>query len=717
MARGSVGDASFVLVALALVQCQVSTPHSHAMAAMAAMAAMDSDAKLSMHDLDQRSSASGEAHPSPALVFGRSPLRSASVSRPPARSLGSNASPVLPPPRPHARSLSQLSRTFTLSSTELEAPPPTRWQRAQQTCSAISDARPTMVAMGLVTVFALFGDDVRLAWLPPSADLGFLVATFAAMTLSFAEVAVNVVGKRESYLWSFVFFMDLLTASSLLVDCSMLWVGQSAVEGADTLRRIGRLGAQAGRLVRIVRLVRLVRLNRVLAAIERVRAMRKESQRKSASGSQGAGNGSSGRRATQPSMVGRRYADASSRAVVLLVLLLYVIFSIVHDADTHAVSHKKSLVLLHRMPQDRNVSREVFKWSVQSFALSSQQLLYFRVCSTGCAQTYTSAELQGWAEEAGGSGYVTPSELSTQYRREELVSLYLDQCYEGGQRVVRGTLCESTAVYSVQAASRDDAVRSILRTLLLGSVMFLSALAFVLDAQQLVIGPIERMTGLVRALGDNPLVCVQLGLENQKFMQQPKQRKGCTHAAIAMARRKGKQPVRCGAACSRRACLRAADSRMGAELRDGTAGGHAEQDWRAAPHWVWRGRHGHHCRQRGQGGPAGPHGAGPKDVGSVRVLRHSAVHGHHGVPAGGGDGVCEPCGRHYARCRAPLLWRCQQEHWRRVLVHVEACRLWTSRRPFDQVGTVEPAVRAPVIRARRVRQRGSVWRPAPCWSC
>ena len=100
-------------------------------------------------------------------------------------------------------------------------PPPTatqvRLQNLQKKVVKFLDSKPVTIFMTISTVFALFGDDIRLASAPAAADNSFSNVSFAVLILYTVELLLNVLAK-PNYLWSFYFWLDLVSTASLIVD-------------------------------------------------------------------------------------------------------------------------------------------------------------------------------------------------------------------------------------------------------------------------------------------------------------------------------------------------------------------------------------------------------------------------------------------------------------------------------------------------------------------
>jgi len=147
------------------------------------------------------------------------------------------------------------------------------WQRLRsktfkQLFLIILDHKIFTYVMTTLTIYALFGDDCRLLLFTKPADSVFNVITIVAMAAFILEIVMSSIAKREEYLFSFYFWLDLISTLSLLFDISWLWDKLTGVDDIEAssmtqLMRAGRgarVGTKAGRIVRIVRILRLVRI-------------------------------------------------------------------------------------------------------------------------------------------------------------------------------------------------------------------------------------------------------------------------------------------------------------------------------------------------------------------------------------------------------------------------------------------------------------------------
>ena len=132
----------------------------------------------------------------------------------------------------------------------------------------IIDHKAYIYIMTFLTVYALFGDDIRLVFFTKYEDFYFNIMTSIALFAFVVEIIISSLAKREEYLFSFYFWLDVISTMSLIFDISWIWDSLTGVDDVEAssltqLMRAGRgarVGTKAGRIVRIVRILRLVRV-------------------------------------------------------------------------------------------------------------------------------------------------------------------------------------------------------------------------------------------------------------------------------------------------------------------------------------------------------------------------------------------------------------------------------------------------------------------------
>ena len=123
--------------------------------------------------------------------------------------------------------------------------------------------------MTILTIYALFGDDLRLLAFGKSADETFYGISVVCLFFFGIEVVAASLAK-ENYWLGFFFWLDVVATVSLIPDIGWIWdpiVGENSggtdAAQASQLARAGRAsraGTRAGRIIRIIRIIRLIRI-------------------------------------------------------------------------------------------------------------------------------------------------------------------------------------------------------------------------------------------------------------------------------------------------------------------------------------------------------------------------------------------------------------------------------------------------------------------------
>lgn len=147
------------------------------------------------------------------------------------------------------------------------AQPQGLWERLKSKCRFLCDSWRFCVLTTVLTVYALFGDDFRLAATHQAADNLFNVLTILCILVFATEILAASIGQYEYFL-GFFFVLDFGATITLFFDLTWVWNklacnnmgSDDSGSGALRTSRAGRAGARAARTVRIIRLIRLVKL-------------------------------------------------------------------------------------------------------------------------------------------------------------------------------------------------------------------------------------------------------------------------------------------------------------------------------------------------------------------------------------------------------------------------------------------------------------------------
>lgn len=123
--------------------------------------------------------------------------------------------------------------------------------------------------MSVVTIYALFFDDLRIIFLPKEADFVTDIITMFAITLYLIELTLGCIA-IEGYFFSFFFWVDLVSLLSMLPDVSIIVsTVEGGLGGADSASDIAKTG-RATKVVKIIRIIRLIRLLRIVKIYKQV---------------------------------------------------------------------------------------------------------------------------------------------------------------------------------------------------------------------------------------------------------------------------------------------------------------------------------------------------------------------------------------------------------------------------------------------------------------
>mmetsp|Transcript_3670 Transcript_3670/g.4918 ORF Transcript_3670/g.4918 Transcript_3670/m.4918 type:complete len:841 (+) Transcript_3670:546-3068(+) len=352
------------------------------------------------------------------------------------------------------------------------------WQKSMIWCV---DGIPGTIFMTLVTIWALFGDDVRLITTYKEADDGFTVVTilcliFFAVELSFASLA------KAEYFLGFYFWLDLIATLSLLFDIPVIFealtgvketdstadigvtssdAGSSnAVKDTSTLARAGRTsraGTRAGRIVRLVRLIRILKLYKQYANQKENQEVKQEDEE------------------LTESRVGQKLSDLTTRRVIIGVLLMLFILPL-FDVTT--------------FEEEATLMDGGLEMVAETYQISSASNGFY----TAMSAYYENTENMYWIKIAGvdySGNYSLDGPEHRSLRGVEFEEIVYDTA--------------TFAKFDLRKTSELQAWLNICRTIFICIILGLGAMLFSKDANNLVIIPIERMIKKVRDMAENPL--------------------------------------------------------------------------------------------------------------------------------------------------------------------------------------------------------------------
>lgn len=193
--------------------------------------------------------------------------------------------------------------------------------------------------MGIITIYILFSDDIKLLTTTRETDYIFSIICIMIIFLYSFEFTVSCL-VIEKYNWSFYFWLDLLSILAMFLDVDWIYDGliygisgqdgtkRSQNNNAKTLGSIFRAGRAAkigSRAIRVLRIVRLLRLNKLYKNSEKY-LMRKRELEKEKNGDSDNPKAMtmSNNNSQSESKVGKRLSDLTTSRVIILVLSMMI---------------------------------------------------------------------------------------------------------------------------------------------------------------------------------------------------------------------------------------------------------------------------------------------------------------------------------------------------------------------------------------------------------
>ncbi len=136
----------------------------------------------------------------------------------------------------------------------------------------IMDSAYMQIFMSLLSIFALFADEIRMVAFNKYADTAFYTLLCISMGIFFVEIFLCSICK-EDYFMSFFFWLDIISTVSLVGDIA--WIVPESSSIGQTTTDVAK-NARAGRAARIIRLIRLIRLIRITKIYKEAQKQRKQ---------------------------------------------------------------------------------------------------------------------------------------------------------------------------------------------------------------------------------------------------------------------------------------------------------------------------------------------------------------------------------------------------------------------------------------------------------
>ena len=126
---------------------------------------------------------------------------------------------------------------------------------------------PYQITITLLTIYSLFGDDIRTVGFYKKDDLAFDGINIALMVIFGLEIVLSSLA-IENYFMSFFFFLDFISSFSLLFDISIFneiiylssYTNNYTYSKMATQSKATRAAIRAIRVVKLFRIIRIVKI-------------------------------------------------------------------------------------------------------------------------------------------------------------------------------------------------------------------------------------------------------------------------------------------------------------------------------------------------------------------------------------------------------------------------------------------------------------------------
>lgn len=378
------------------------------------------------------------------------------------------------------------------------------------------DSRSVSVLMLVVTVYALFGDDIRVSLFRISADNMFYALATVCLVLFTVEFLASCYCK-PGYLLSFYFALDLIATFSVLPDIGWIWneiIGTSTSSSAVKASKATQAGSKAGRIVRVVRAVRLFRVVKIL------KLKHKDEENQAAQ--------------LTESKVGSKMGEVTVQRVVVLVLFLIMLLPVFDGGYTQQEYRYQDYGLrsIHMLVSSGLAPLGSVEYDrlLLGYVRDAGNLVLFQMTNvSNAALSATLANMRFQAADSPWSNYNLTKNPSNGWTAADMLPNYLTVvskfrstevnivksygCYNESFIVVdtadTTSECISVAIFDISSVTSSGAAYNILKTLFIIVVLVTASTSFVRTTRTLVLDPIERMMNIVQKLAENPLASVQ----------------------------------------------------------------------------------------------------------------------------------------------------------------------------------------------------------------
>lgn len=418
--------------------------------------------------------------------------------------------------------------------------------KIHEQCLSVLDSTAGTSFMTFVTMYALYGDDIRILIVDASKDDVFTIFSSISFFLFLAEILVQCVC-RQNYMrianvgvllstlgranttrerlkalrtgmaiGSFYFWLDLLATVSMTLEIP--WMALSPLQdnpgsnnnNLENARagKASKAGAKAARILRIVRMVRLVRLVKLYKYVGGI-GNQGNSRRSSSVAPQG--NNDSTKPNPPDSHLGAEMSDRTTKKVILGILVMLIGIPLLQVSDLQYF-HEFGMQLVYRRRAvlSQMVAEMSPESAIQDAAESWKSAEEYFLAVTNCLRI----EYSGFHDGHRNTTVVLHETLDPDLLQQAEKSILVvtdgtanDQKEDNRDIEGEGTAVTSkvTAIFDTSDKARQEAIMGTLLTTFVILLLAIGTLILSRDVNILVIEPIEKMVQMVKEISANPL--------------------------------------------------------------------------------------------------------------------------------------------------------------------------------------------------------------------
>lgn len=336
------------------------------------------------------------------------------------------------------------------------------------------DSKYFSIFMTLLTIFALFGDDIRIAFFTKSSDIVFFSLASICMFFFTFELVMLFFTKRH-YKWSFYFWLDLIATLSLIPDIGWVWeliigvsvsTNRAQAKSFQNAAKASRIGTRTSRIIRIIRLFRLIRILKLYKNAQVLRGQENYDEN----------NENSDEINQQETFVGMKLSDLINKRIISIILVMLIVLPIF---DT--------------------------EFYLQDFSWSTDLLLFNSFLDSSNFETVKSKFFKLYED----SEYPLIN-LKFDYRGKEiewtgdsdLDNLRYDEIFYVSEN-------STEAIFDIRTQTELIGILDITRTIFVMLLLTMGSFTFSRDTERMIINPIRDVTEKVRKIASDLTILLE----------------------------------------------------------------------------------------------------------------------------------------------------------------------------------------------------------------